>query len=129
MDSVVAILREAGASTAYLFGSRARGDEGPTSDYDIALLLREPGHAVATFELQTELVLSLAKVLGGPVDVVMLHQAGPTLRFEAVCRGQCLFAPDEQSRIDYELKTRREFEDYRHIQSFYTQAMKERLAR
>lgn len=126
---MVNILREAGAATAYLFGSRARGDEHPGSDYDIAVLLKDPGDAVATFELQTELVLSLSKLLGGSVDVVMLHQAGPTLRFEAVWRGQCLFAPDEQSRIDYELKTRREFEDYAQIQSFYTQAMKERLAR
>lgn len=36
LDAVTAVLREAGASFALVFGSRARGDARPDSDLDVA---------------------------------------------------------------------------------------------
>lgn len=127
MDAVAQYLQQQGIRFAYLFGSRARGSERPDSDFDIAVLTETKLAPLEALKFQAKLETDLTKMLGAPVDVVLLGEAGPTLRYEAVWKGRPLLALQDESRIEFELQTRRAFEDYRDIQRFYTEAMKERL--
>ena len=73
------------------------------------------------------LEMELKHLLGAPVDVIDIDDAHLTLLYEIIWKGQSLFSDDEDGRIQRELTVRRKFEDYQRIQSFYTQALKERL--
>ena len=58
-----------------VFGSYARGDEGPESDVDIIVELGEP-----TFDNYMDLKFMLEEVLQRPVDLVMADTVKPRLR-------------------------------------------------
>lgn len=58
-----------------VFGSFARGDEGPESDVDIIVELREP-----TFDHYMDLKFRLEEVLQRPVDLVMADTIKPRLK-------------------------------------------------
>lgn len=58
-----------------VFGSFARGDEGPESDVDIIVELGEP-----TFDNYMDLKFRLEEVLQRPVDLVMADTVKPRLR-------------------------------------------------
>lgn len=76
----------------YLFGSRARGDAGPKSDYDFAIYVDSKDRRNV---INTKLRLreGLAKALGtDAVDVVILNPgAAPELQFEIIQQGKLLF--------------------------------------
>jgi hypothetical protein len=73
------------SALAELFGSRARGDAGPGSDWDFAYLADEEFDAPA---LLGELV---ARTGSDRVDLVDLDRAGALLRFQAARDGRALF--------------------------------------
>lgn len=58
-----------------VFGSCARGEEGPASDVDIIVGLAEP-----TFDHYMDLKFYLEEVLQLPVDLVMADTVKPRLR-------------------------------------------------
>ena len=58
-----------------VFGSFARGDEGPESDVDIIVELAEP-----TFDHYMDLKFRLEEVLQRPVDLVMADTVKPRLK-------------------------------------------------
>jgi len=58
-----------------VFGSFARGDEGPGSDLDIIVELEEP-----TFDHYMDLKFRLEEVLNRPVDLVLADTVKPRLR-------------------------------------------------
>ena len=66
-----------------VFGSFARGDEGPESDVDIIVELAEP-----TFDHYMDLKFRLEEVLQRPVDLVMAdtvkHRLKPIIEQEVV---------------------------------------------
>lgn len=58
---------------AYLFGSSARGEEGPLSDVDVAVYLTQEKDRLT---IRTKLMEKIAKALGTDrVDVVVLNDA------------------------------------------------------
>ncbi|MCX7017996.1 MAG: nucleotidyltransferase family protein [Candidatus Sumerlaeota bacterium] len=58
-----------------IFGSFARGDEGPESDVDIIVELGEP-----TFDNYMDLKFRLEEVLGRSVDLVIADTVKPRLK-------------------------------------------------
>jgi predicted nucleotidyltransferase len=58
-----------------VFGSFAKGDEGPESDVDIIVELAEP-----TFDHYMDLKFRLEEVLKRPVDLVMADTVKPRLK-------------------------------------------------
>ena len=65
-------------AAVYLFGSRARGDEGEASDVDIAVLFDKIPEA--TLESPTlELESRLEQFIGLPVQLISLTEAPPDL--------------------------------------------------
>ena len=127
MQELINLLRAAGVTEAYLFGSRAKGAVDERSDWDIAVRFLEPLEGLEALSRVAQVELELQKHLNSPVDLVDLSMAHLTLLYECLWKGRCLFCPDELARVDQELEIRRRFEDYQDIQAFYSRALRERL--
>lgn len=99
-----------GAVCAYLFGSRARGTARPESDVDLAVLLKTA--PPRTFEgLPLPLETKLERMLGLPVQVVVLNWAPADLVHRVLSDGRLLFDADPSRRIRFEVRSRNEYFD------------------
>ena len=74
-----------------LFGSRARVDSSPGSDYDVCLVLAAGLLNSAAAEKR------LDYLAGGDLDVVLFHQLPLNLRSRVLREGQVLYARDEDA--------------------------------
>lgn len=94
----------------YLFGSYLE-DKNGARDIDLAVLLREP--VENQVDLYMELYSRLAMILN-PLepDLLFLHTASLTLRFEAVAFGKLIYSGDEESRTDFEYALSGEYMDF-----------------
>ncbi len=106
---------------AYLFGSRAKGEHGPRSDWDIAVYitpeLLEKNPVWQKFRIEDKLAVILNT---DAVEVVVVNRLDdPLLGFEIISRGQMLVCKDEEARITYEVNTLRRYQDWRHFQRRY----------
>jgi len=80
---------------AYLFGSLARGEAGPTSDVDIAVYVDEALDGVARGRVAAEIAAELMSRLGtNEVDVVTLNGAPPLLYHRVLRDGERLLERD-----------------------------------
>jgi predicted nucleotidyltransferase len=94
---------------AYLYGSVARGDSGPRSDVDVAVLLTETPRTLD--ELPLGLEADLERLLGRRVQVVVLNTA-PVDLIHRVLRDSILLVDRNTSRrIAFEVQARNEFFD------------------
>ncbi len=85
---------------AYVFGSGARGDAGPMSDLDLAVLLT---HAAPVASLRAELAGAFYPISGGnPVDLVILNEAPVELAYAVICEGKVLYERSFAERVEYE---------------------------
>lgn len=84
---------------AVLFGSTARGKAGPRSDVDLGILL-EPYSPEVRCKVEAELGRAARKA----VDVVLLDEAPPLLRFEITRDGVLLFEREEGLWTDFKAK-------------------------
>mgnify|MGYP001589176618 FL=1 len=71
----------------YLFGSWAAGKSRKNSDADVAILLN-PSAAKKAFKLQLRWQEELARILGTNVDLVILNEADPLLKFQVYSKGR-----------------------------------------
>ena len=88
----------AATAVVYLYGSRARGTELPSSDVDLAVLASEPIGPEALFALREDLSLRLQR----DVDLIDLQHAPTVLQKEVVAHGQLLCDPDRTRRDGFE---------------------------
>lgn len=109
---------------AYLFGSCARGDFGPTSDVDVALLADQ---RIDLTELAA-IGARIGTVVDRPVDVVDLRSAPPLLCRQVVAEGEVLTARDPLLRFDFEQEAVRRCEDTRPLRAQQQLLLRERLA-
>ncbi len=73
-----------------VFGSRARGDFRPDSDFDV-LVDFEPGARVSLFDL-ADLRSDLADLIGVPVDLVTRGGLKPLIRERILSEARSLYA-------------------------------------
>ena len=93
---------------AYLFGSQADGTAGPQSDYDIALVARQPSLA-----LQARLAHEIGIILGKDrADVVFLNRAPVELAYAVIVQGQLLCQRSVAERVEFEAKVLSLYADY-----------------
>ncbi len=92
---------------AWAFGSAQDGMVRPGSDVDIGILAQTlPG-----LEEQLDLLIRLQDTLGfEDIDLVILNDANPILRFEAIS-GRLLFCRDVGRRVEFVSLSAREYED------------------
>jgi len=108
---------------AYLFGSAATGLTTPFSDVDIALVL-EKGTTLRSrlhFELAIEDEIA-ARCGLSQADVHVINDAPLELRGEVVTQGRLLYARDEETRIEFETRTRMEYFDFQPVAEFFRKA-------
>jgi predicted nucleotidyltransferase len=94
-----AVLRNAGARFAYLFGSRADGRYRPDSDIDIAAHFG--GSAPNAFDI----------LMPPGVDLLVLDHAPLELAGRVATRGRLLFEDDPVARVRWEATTRKIYFD------------------
>lgn len=97
---------------AYFFGSRARGEGGPTSDYDIAVYLDE-GNKKRLSDIHRTLCAEIARCLGtDAADVVLLNTTNqPELAYAIITEGR-LFYEQEPYRLIVEPRILNEYFDF-----------------
>ena len=97
-------------STAYLFGSVARGTDGPGSDVDVGVLL-DPPPPPTLAGLCLDLEDDLRETLGMPVDLVVLNRAPTDLIHRVLRDGRLVLDRDPGRRIAFEVRSRNEYFD------------------
>ena len=85
----------------YRFGSQAKGSARPESDVDLAVLAHHPIPALRLFEFAQELAAQLHR----DVDLLDLRTASTVMRMQVISIGECLAAPDEAARREFEMYT------------------------
>lgn len=94
-------LRESGAGFALVFGSRARGDQRPDSDLDVAAWW------------PTDVPRSWDVDLGARVDLVVLNSAPLELAGRIALDGVVIFDDDPAARVRWQADTRKIWLDER----------------
>lgn len=114
-----------GVRLAYLFGSLAHPAAErpvPPNDVDLALLL-PPDQAVYRLHQPLCDELDIERL-----DLVDWRLAPAELRFEILSNGRCLYAANEDERLEVELATLREYKDRTHWRRLHEELLRERLA-
>ena len=111
----------------YLFGSFARNQQRAESDIDLAFLVAQEKYSIDAFECTAPLhmiAVTVGMALDRVVDVTILNSASLEIAYEIVVGGECLFESDSEQRLQYELKIRGMYFDFR---PFIYELRKERL--
>jgi predicted nucleotidyltransferase len=122
-------LRTDGAvALAYLFGSYAEGRADTASDVDVAVVRTDEDNALRRV---VDLTKTLEAAIDRPVDVTFIAVRGtdPRLLGQMLRHGECLFARDEATRVEFETRARSKYLDMKpHIEE-YDRRVREALTR
>lgn len=111
-DALNAVFEKHGVILAYLYGSQARGDAGPLSDVDVAVLFARGLTEEERFRHLLDLHMELARVFErDDVNVLDLGKGTPLLNNNVRVQGKLLFCVDEKVRLDFLLRTLQQYED------------------
>lgn len=101
---------------ALLIGSEAKNEAGPLSDVDIAVYLdpslSEQENLRIVLSLGTALEMDLKRE---DIDIVVLNESSPALKFSAVQSGIPLLVRDEGEYEDFIIRTLSEYYDNRYF--------------
>lgn len=120
-------LRALGVAALYLFGSRAQGVAGPLSDYDFAVLMKEPGQKRGgkvynqLYEILSPLCPRTLK--NDIIDIIFLRDTPLELRFHVIRYGKVLFDAQPLRRLRFEVETQLLYNDYRPILDMFDKAI------
>jgi predicted nucleotidyltransferase len=112
---------------AWLFGSVARGEAGPLSDVDVAVLLNAAVPTEKRLDVAAALVEELERRCGR-ADLVLLEEASPALRHRVFREGLLLFERDERRRIAFETRAIQEYLDFQPLAAIYDRYLIARAA-
>ncbi|KKQ75380.1 MAG: Nucleotidyltransferase [Candidatus Woesebacteria bacterium GW2011_GWB1_38_5b] len=100
---------------AYLFGSQARGDTGPLSDYDFAIYLSEKDKK-KIFDKKIEIQDKISRILKtNHVDVTVLDGVEePEFKYAIISQGKLLFEREPYKML-LEPKIMNEYFDFRDL--------------
>jgi hypothetical protein len=97
---------------AYLYGSMARGEDTHLSDMDIAILTEGDLTPLQCLDLEMGLELALEKAGYPQADVREVSRAPIIARGRVLTQGKELYCRDEEKRMAFEIRTRREYLDF-----------------
>ena len=103
-------------AVVYLFGSFLRGGLRIDSDIDLAFLLDEKAYKSDPIVAMSPAHLIAAKVgmqLDRETDVTILNSASLEMAYEVVTSGKCIFELDPDLRMEYEIKIKGMYFDFR----------------
>lgn len=101
-------------AVAYLFGSSAKGESGPRSDIDLAVLLRDSA-GTASLDVRLDLYADCCRALKrNDIDIVMLNTTRNLFLLEDIVQnGIVLYQDDVGLRQEYEVKIMHDFIEFR----------------
>jgi predicted nucleotidyltransferase len=100
----------------YLFGSCISCDGRETSDIDLAFLLDEDSYKsdpVVTMSPAYLIAAQIGMKLDKETDVTILNSSSLEIAYEVITTGKFLFEFDPEMRIEYELKIKGMYFDFR----------------
>jgi hypothetical protein len=101
---------------AVLYGSHARGQAGPLSDVDLAVLLEGACDPARYFEIRLDLIGRLMQALNtNEVDVVILNQAPLALQYRVARDGIVLYARHHDHMIEFVSQTVSRYLDFKPV--------------
>lgn len=112
---------------AWLFGSTARGEAGPLSDVDVAVLLMPSLSRQARLEIAAALAEDLERRCGR-ADLVLLEEATPAVRQRVFRDGILLYERDARRRVAFESRAIQEYLDFQPLMEIYDRALIVRAA-
>lgn len=111
-----------GVILMYVHGAHARGDQGPLSDLDIAVLLEDTRSGDLNAEL--DLLTSLQEACDREdVDLVVLNNAGAIIKDRVVRNGRLAYARSARDRVLFEAAAIKEALDFRYFSRVYDDAL------
>ena len=117
-------------TAAYLFGSYARGQAGPLSDVDIAVLLDDGVPEADYFDERLRLMGAVMDALRfDDVDVVVLNQAPLALAYRVLRDGVVLACRDRDRRVQYTAHIVSRYLDFKPVIERFERAIIERARR
>jgi predicted nucleotidyltransferase len=97
-----------------LFGSVARGEDTPTSDVDVCLVLQPREYSPLTLSRK-----KLAYLKEGNLDIHVFQQLPLYIRTRVLKEGRILFERDTDALYELAFRTAQAFEDFKPIYSAY----------
>ena len=118
------ILSKQPIKLAYLYGSYARGQERKDSDIDIAIVLENPkGKTVFGFPADVSV-----NIPGVEIDLRVIDSESEPVFLHSVLKDKILlFAKDEKTRTDFEVKAMKKFFDTEHLRKLNYYYLKKSL--
>lgn len=124
------VFEEHGVVLAYLYGSQARGDAGPLSDVDIAVLFPRGIASRERFDRVLRLMSDLASVLKrDDVNVLDLDEGTPLLNNNVRVSGRVIFCADERARADFMLRALQQYVDTEPLRREQNRYLREKIER
>ncbi|MBI4261912.1 nucleotidyltransferase domain-containing protein [Candidatus Uhrbacteria bacterium] len=130
-------LASLGVATLSLFGSHAEGVSGPLSDYDFAVLLRNPNllkdapQKEALYDALYELLAPLCPrdLRNDVIDIVFLDDVRVPLelKMHVIRHGHVLFDSDPRQRADFEERIMELSCDFQPILTMFDRAILQRI--
>jgi predicted nucleotidyltransferase len=108
-----AIFADTPVVVAWLFGSHASGRTHARSDIDIAVLLAAETTKEERERWRLELIGRLSDAFrSDAIDLAILNDAPPLLRYEALRPRRVLYNRDDEARVAFEVRTMQEWFDW-----------------
>ncbi|MDR7871149.1 MAG: nucleotidyltransferase domain-containing protein [Tissierellaceae bacterium] len=108
---------------AYIFGSYAQGKMRLNSDIDIAIYLSQK----IDVDKYIDIKMQLTEVCKTEVDLIILNDATPLLKYEIYKNNILLFTRDKDTETRYKVKTLFEFNDMKRYLNLTYDSTIERL--
>lgn len=113
-ESVDMISKELSISFILLIGSHAKEEQGHMSDIDIAIYIDPEKHIRNSLTSALKLGVYLEmKLQREDIDIVVLNDSLPTMKFNSIDGNIILFMQDEGEYEDFYVRTLSEYYDYR----------------
>ncbi|AVX19825.1 hypothetical protein SAMN02745885_00168 [Carboxydocella sporoproducens DSM 16521] len=109
---------------AFLFGSWARGDAREDSDVDIAVYLKDRDYDILEY---LDWKRDLEEICGRTVDLAILNEATPLLKYQVYLDGVLLFSKDDILASNFLVRALFEYEDIRPYLELTYKRMIERI--
>ena len=109
---------------AYLFGSKATGKDTKSSDYDIAIMLKEGLTTNKRFKTRLKLISEISKILKTQnIDIVILNDIQDVIfKFAIVKEGKTIYEKNHIKRVMFEFNVMTNYYDFSPFIDAYNQA-------
>lgn len=122
LNGVNKILKENQVVLAYLFGSEAKGTSHEESDVDIGILFDKKMNQKDYLKKEGKLIEVFSEIFPKKeINVVNLNISSPLLKQVSILEGKLLYIRNEVDRIQFQIQTLREYEEYLHLSNIYNQ--------